>query len=90
MNNDFKMHFGQIFNLKIANLPQNINLQVKHKHAYQYSNFTLYSAHTHSALMVFYMNVCVGVLVGCRCLKRQAYHAPSWLKSSSQYQDPQW
>uniref|UniRef100_H3C4H9 Coiled-coil and C2 domain containing 2A n=1 Tax=Tetraodon nigroviridis TaxID=99883 RepID=H3C4H9_TETNG len=28
MNNDFRMHFGQIFNLKIVNLPQSINLQV--------------------------------------------------------------
>lgn len=28
LSNDFKMHFGQIFNLKIVNLPQSINLQV--------------------------------------------------------------
>lgn len=34
MNNDFKMHFGQIFNLKIVNLPQSVNLQVNHKHFY--------------------------------------------------------
>ncbi|XP_056893551.1 coiled-coil and C2 domain-containing protein 2A isoform X4 [Takifugu flavidus] len=28
LSNDFKMHFGQMFNLKIVNLPQSINLQV--------------------------------------------------------------
>ncbi|XP_042272051.1 coiled-coil and C2 domain-containing protein 2A isoform X2 [Thunnus maccoyii] len=28
MNTDFRVHFGQIFNLKIVNCPQSINLQV--------------------------------------------------------------
>ena len=28
LNADFRVHFGQIFNLKIVNCPQSINLQV--------------------------------------------------------------
>lgn len=60
MNNDFKMHFGQIFNLKIVNLPQSINLQVRHKHVC--SQYTRQG--THNTLVGFYMNECVCVCGG--------------------------
>lgn len=29
LNSDFRVHFGQIFNLKIVNWPESIKLQVK-------------------------------------------------------------
>lgn len=31
LNTDFRVHFGQIFNLKIVNCPQSINLQVQYR-----------------------------------------------------------
>ncbi|KAK2907561.1 coiled-coil and C2 domain-containing protein 2A isoform X2 [Channa argus] len=37
LNTDFRVHFGQIFNLKIVNCPQSINLQVFEKTGSSYS-----------------------------------------------------
>lgn len=31
LNSDFRVHFGQIFNLKIVNCPQSISLQVQYR-----------------------------------------------------------
>lgn len=65
LSNDFKMHFGQMFNLKIVNLPQSINLQVIQRRVCP--NFRLGSAHS---LDGFLLERCVCVCVCCRCLKR--------------------
>ena len=34
LNSDFRVHFGQIFNLKIVNCPQSISLQVQYRDIY--------------------------------------------------------
>lgn len=64
LNTDFRVHFGQIFNLKIVNCPQSINLQVQYRniqHAAALSNphISLIDYYTVQTVFVFHFCLCV-------------------------------
>lgn len=64
LNNDFRMHFGEVFNLKIVNCPRSINLQVAHRNIcnelWTFSHFFLCVCVWLCVLVCVYC-VCAGV-----------------------------
>lgn len=85
LNTDFRVHFGQIFNLKIINCPQSINLQVQSRNI----KCTSTDRWRHALLLLsLSLYVCGCILFVRRCLRRLDRRVPSWLKCSSQCQNP--
>ena len=87
LSTDFRVHFGQIFNLKILNCPQSINLQVEWRQAVLlHQNLLNFFAFFHH-FTIFPLCLCVRRM--CRCLRRLDCRAPSWLRCLFQCQSPQ-
>lgn len=80
---DFRVHFGQIFNLKIVNWPESIKLQVR----LGWVGLCCVCIHTNALLFVsetFWM-------LSRRCLRVSAHPLPCWLRCVCQFQNlPSW
>ncbi len=69
LNSDFRVHFGQIFNLKIVNCPQSINLQVQSRNMSHAATLS----QPHICLIDHCLSVCV-----CVCVREGETMAVDW------------
>lgn len=88
LNMDFRVHFGQIFNLKIVNWPESIKLQV-------WVIFTLnHKKNNYKSVLIRpigFIYSFTHIIFSSRFSRLSAHLPPSWLRCVSQFQNlPFW